>query len=216
VFLVGTTGAGLVSVAVFDSRDASFVAVADVSEPGFVASADRVGLAVDALSRVVVSWVSKPTDYEFEQVVARVLALDATNKTISPLTHTFFAFINTAKAGIRTLQMNPSMTTRQILIAAKGEINLQNKPDLGVNSTREVNLYTVFTHPAPADDPTTPVGGGASISIARSGSDAVVTFTGTLQAADNVNGPYSDVAGATSPRTIPLGANAKKFWRAKQ
>lgn len=42
-----------------------------------------------------------------------------------------------------------------------------------------------------------------------------VTFTGTLQSADNVSGPYTDVAGATSPLTINPNA-AQKFWRTRQ
>jgi len=42
-----------------------------------------------------------------------------------------------------------------------------------------------------------------------------VTFTGTLQSADNVSGPYTDVSGATSPLTINPNA-AQKFWRTRQ
>ena len=45
---------------------------------------------------------------------------------------------------------------------------------------------------------------------------AVITFTGTLEAADAVNGPYAAVAGATSPRTVPLASAAAKFYRSKQ
>jgi hypothetical protein len=63
---------------------------------------------------------------------------------------------------------------------------------------------------------TPPVGGAATISIARSANDAVITFTGTLEAADAVNGPYGAVAGATSPRTVPLSSGAAKFYRSHQ
>jgi len=41
-----------------------------------------------------------------------------------------------------------------------------------------------------------------------------VTFEGTLQSADSVNGPWSDVEGATSPLTIPAD-QAAQFGRAK-
>ncbi|MCI0533752.1 MAG: hypothetical protein L0Z50_00845 [Verrucomicrobiales bacterium] len=63
---------------------------------------------------------------------------------------------------------------------------------------------------------TPPPGGPATISIARSANDVVITFTGTLEAADAVNGPWSAVAGATSPRTVPLSSATAKFYRARQ
>ncbi|MBI2926530.1 MAG: hypothetical protein HYY24_12615 [Verrucomicrobia bacterium] len=168
VFLAGkVAGANLVKVAVWDSRDRSFVSVAIASEPAFSGDFDRVNLAVDALNRVTVSWVSKPAGYEQQQVAARVLALNEGSKTIVPLTASFLPFINAAQTGgIRTLQMSVAMTTKQICIAAKGEINLENKPELGavINPLTglpqsEINFYTVFTHPDPQDDPTPPVGG---------------------------------------------------------
>jgi hypothetical protein len=63
---------------------------------------------------------------------------------------------------------------------------------------------------------TPPVGGAATISIARSANDAVITFTGTLEAADAVTGAWAAVAGATSPRTVPLSSATAKFYRSKQ
>ena len=54
-----------------------------------------------------------------------------------------------------------------------------------------------------------------TLTIAVSGSNVVLTWpAGTLQQADNVAGPYSNVAGATSPyTTAPTGA--QKFYRIK-
>ena len=48
------------------------------------------------------------------------------------------------------------------------------------------------------------------------GGNLILEWTGggTLQAADNVNGPWTDVAGATSPRTVSP-AGARKFYRIK-
>ena len=43
---------------------------------------------------------------------------------------------------------------------------------------------------------------------------AKIEYTGTLQSADTVSGPYSDVAGATSPYTVNL-EDAPKFYRAR-
>jgi len=103
--------------------------------------------------------------------------------------------------------MTVAMTTKQICIAAKGEINYQNKPDLGPDSPTEVNFYTVFTHPNPADDPTTPVGGGEApkLSIKRNANGSITvewTGGGTLEAAPTVTGPWTAITGATSPYTV--------------
>lgn len=52
------------------------------------------------------------------------------------------------------------------------------------------------------------------ISIARSQAGVTITFKGTLQKASSVAGPYTDVAGATSPRTVnPTEAQA--YYRAR-
>ncbi len=198
VFLAGkVTDAKLVELAVWDSRTQKFVTSAVVSEPGFAGDFNRVNLAVDALNRVTVAWVVKPTGYEHEQVAARVLAFDPEKKEIHPLTPSFFAFINHAKTGIRTLQMSVAMTTRQICIAAKGEINLDNKPEEGPNSPREINFYTVLSHPDPAEDPTPPIGGPLQLTITQiAPGKGKVTWTGSggvLQTATKITGPWTDV-----------------------
>ena len=48
------------------------------------------------------------------------------------------------------------MTTKEILIAAKGLPNTLNMPDLGYDVPGDTNYYTVITHPDPKDDPTVP------------------------------------------------------------
>jgi hypothetical protein len=74
------------------------------------------------------------------------------------------------------------------------------------------------------NDPTNPnslkafraVTGGTpplTVGIARSGSSAVITYTGTLQSSATVNGTYTDVPGATSPYTVPTGAAQAQFYR---
>jgi hypothetical protein len=52
------------------------------------------------------------------------------------------------------------------------------------------------------------------ISIGTQGANVVVTFTGALQAADDITGPWTDLT-ATSPYTTPP-AGVRKFYRAKQ
>jgi hypothetical protein len=51
-----------------------------------------------------------------------------------------------------------------------------------------------------------------SISIARSGASLTITYTGTLQSAPDVTGPYTDVQGAQSPYPVPTTAE-KAFFR---
>ncbi|MDA1277721.1 MAG: PA14 domain-containing protein [Verrucomicrobia bacterium] len=58
-------------------------------------------------------------------------------------------------------------------------------------------------------------GGGGMISIARSATGITLTFDGTLQSADAVGGPYTDVAGATSPAAISFSGSGK-FYRSRQ
>ncbi len=214
VYLAGKISTGnMIKVAAFDTRDRSFVASAEVSEPAFAGNFDRANVAVDALNRITVAWVSQPEGYEKQQVAARVLALDESTKTISPLTRSFLPFINAAQSGgIGSVGMSIAMTTRQICVAAKGEINLQNKPEQGAQINpntgeplKEINFYTVFTHPNPQPDPTTPVGGGDAprfTSIKRNADGTVTvewTGGGTLEGAPTVGGPWLPITGATSP-----------------
>ncbi|MBL9126765.1 MAG: hypothetical protein JNL97_03915 [Verrucomicrobiales bacterium] len=68
-----------------------------------------------------------------------------------------------------------------------------------------VNQAYWYGPPAPAANPT--------IAIARGAAGAQITYTGSLQSATDVKGPYTDVAGASSPYTVPAGAN--RFFRSR-
>lgn len=224
VFLAGkVTTAPLVKVAAFDSRTQKFAGIGDVNEGAFTGDFDRVTGASDALDRLVVSWVSQPAGYTQRQVAARVLSFNGTNFTA--LTRSFFPFVNAATNETRSLQMSVAMTTRQICVAAKGDINLQNQPEMGTNSPSQVNFFTVFSHPVPANDPT----------ISATGESPELRFTsvtlvpgatprlrvewvggGTLQGADNVTGgQWQDITGATSPYETPADS-ARRFFRVRQ
>lgn len=228
VFLTGkVTDAPVVRVAAWDARDRSFVAAADVSEGGFRGDFDRAVVASDALNRLVVSWVARPEGYEQNQVAARVLSLDGTAKAFVPLTASFLPFINEGQGGqIRTIQMSVAMTTRQILVAAKGEINLQNQPAQGANSPREINFYTVISHPDPKDDPTPAVGSGGTaprLMVTRTGGNVTVTSDPqplpegfVLELGPTVNGPWAPQAGVTTPVTVPIGNEPAVFLRARR
>jgi len=177
---------------------------------------------VDALNRVVVTWESQPTGYGQPQTAARVMAFDPTKKTITPLTQSFWPFINVAKTGgIRTYRMNASMTTRQILVAAKGEINLTNKPELGIgNCPGEVNFYTVISHPVPADDPTVPVGGlplNPRLTVTKSTAGTLVIGWDTaatgfvLESKNSLSDPSWTEVGSANPATVTIGTGSKYY-----
>lgn len=226
VFLAGkVTTSTAVRIAAWDARTRTLFALADVSEGGFRADADRAVVASDALNRILVAWVSKPDGYEQQQVAARVLAVDEATKTIKPLTSSFLPFINQAPVGgIRSVGMTVAMTTKQLLVAAKGEINLQNQPGQGVNSPREINFYTVISHPDPKDDPTPPVGGGGDsvkLTVTRVGNNLNITSSPqplpagyVLQLGASVTGPWLPQAGQTTPITVPIGNEPAVFLRA--
>lgn len=224
VYLVGRiVGSTAVRVAIWDARTRAFATIADVSEGGFRADADRANVAVDALNRFVVGWVTRPDGYEQQQVAARVLKFDEATKTVSPLTASFLPFINAApQGGIRTLGMSMAMTTKQILVAAKGEINLQNKPEQGANSPTQLNFYTVITHPSPAEDPTPSVGGGDAnvvVSVTRSAGNLTIKPGPlppgwVLQLAPSVSGPWVTQPGVNLPITVPIGTEPMMFLRA--
>ncbi len=79
---------------------------------------------------------------------------------------------------------------------------------------KEVNFYTVFSHPAPLDDPTpSATATGPSLAVKRNADGSLtLTWTGSLQSADTVNGTYQAQSGS-SPLAVQPSATAK-FYRA--
>ena len=225
VYLTGrAVNTKIVKVAAFDARNQQFVAVADVNEGAFTGDFDRANGAVDALNRLTVSWVSQPSGYTNQQVAARVFAFDGTAKKFTPLTKSFFPFVNVNPTNaIRTLQMSVAMTTKQICVAAKGEINLQNKPELDANTPKEVNFYTVFSHPNPQNDPTTPVGGvvtGPTLHSALSGTTLTLSWDAsasgfTLESKAQLSDASWTTVGTQNPTTVTVAPGAK-FYRLRK
>lgn len=63
--------------------------------------------------------------------------------------------------------------------------------------------------------PVKPSAAKPTISLAQSGAQLSITFTGALQSADSITGPWADVSNATSPLSVtPSGG--QKFYRTKQ
>ena len=59
--------------------------------------------------------------------------------------------------------------------------------------------------------------GGPVVSVARTGADLLITFTGTLESAPAITGPWAAVAGATSPLTLArTEVTGVTFYRARQ
>jgi hypothetical protein len=75
-----------------------------------------------------------------------------------------------------------------------------------------INAIQFVTPATEAETEPPPPGGSAS--IARTASGASITYTGTLESADSVLGPWTPVAGATSPYAVTI-SGAAKFYRAK-
>lgn len=77
-------------------------------------------------------------------------------------------------------------------------------PRAPINAVQLVAPTTGTVGPGPAPE----------LSVARSANGLTITFTGSLESADAVTGPWSPVTGA-SPMTVPA-TGAGKFYRAKQ
>ena len=57
--------------------------------------------------------------------------------------------------------------------------------------------------------------GTLNVAIAKTAAGVNITYTGTLQTADAVTGPYPDVPGATSPYSATT-TSAAAYFRARQ
>jgi len=161
-----------VYLAVWDATTTNFVTAVVVSDTDpSVHLVQAANVAVDALDRVIVGYNCRPTPaFAQYQVTVRILKFDGTN--ITPLTRCFFPFVNhveTGTLGIKTITPGLAMTTKQICISAKGQINSTNNPAGGPDTPDNQNLYTVITHPAPVELRPT-------MAITRSGNNVVLSW----------------------------------------
>ena len=132
------------------------------------------------------------------------------------------AFVNDTGAGETRLYVNGThVGTSGSNIALSGEVRLMgarlgNPVDvMGEGST--MHSWAVYDMVL-SDDEIAAMGGGdgggdATASIADNGDGTVtITYEGTLQSSDSVNGGYADVAGASSPHTVNA-EGAARFYR---
>ncbi len=170
VYMAAKSGAS-VWVAAWDANTRAFVGKAQVDDQEVGFANDRTSLAVDALDRLCVAYIHKPTANFQNQIAARVLQFDGANFTY--LTHSFFPFVNydadgtatTSGDGITGAGPSVAMTTREICIAAKMTINSTNNPAGGADTATETTVYTVISHPAPVAAPR------PTITVTKSGSN---------------------------------------------
>ncbi len=80
---------------------------------------------------------------------------------------------------------------------------------LGFSGTPRAPINAIQLVAPPSSTPPPPK---PKVSIEQTAAGVTITFTGTLQSADQVEGPYSDVVG-TSPMTVTPAAGSVKFYR---
>jgi hypothetical protein len=119
-------------------------------------------------------------------------------------------FFNATKAGVYLFRLvywenGGGAQVEWFTVNPNGTRALVNGTQTGALKT--FKRRTVAEPGLPATTPT--------LGVARQGGNMVLTYTGTLQSADSVNGPYAAVAGATSPLTV-TPAGGQKFYRAGQ
>jgi hypothetical protein len=193
-----------VCVAVWDSRTGQCVATNTVTDtnPEFQKT-DRAAVAVDALDSFCVVFCLQPTAvFTNRQVAARVGQFNGTN--VSFLTPSFFPFVNhdpNGSLGTQTFNPTVAMTTRQIFIAAIGNINSTNNlaPADTANMTQ---VYTVINTPVPVAAPI------PNVSITTASGNATISWNSvaglfTLQSTLSLS-PSAWIAVAPQPPIVPV------------
>ena len=242
VYLAGANGGGNpvtgfdVVLGIWDANTTNFVTATNVTSDIDITQMkiNAVNVAVDALDRITVAWDCEPNTDFFNnyQTVARVMKFDGTN--ISFLTPSFYPFVNhdpvgtNVAAGMHYQTPGVAMTTRQICISAKGQVNSTNNPaggpdtpyaDAGFSAFGGVNFYTVLSHPAPVAPPR------PELTIQESGADAIISWPydlvdygiWTLQSSPTLSpASWSPVGGVVVSGSTAYSTNAlsgKKYFR---
>ena len=91
--------------------------------------------------------------------------------------------------------MNGGIDLGYTLDLDKNSRNQNGAPDMGA--------YELYVAPVPPN-----------LNIAYNAGNIVLTFTGVLQSAGQVQGPFTDVPGATNPLAVML-SSTNLFWRSR-
>ena len=211
-------GACQFSTKILNAKNAGAIAVVVVnnSDPGSAAGAYPIEMGVgDAgYQDIPAVMISLPDGDKIKSGLASGLTASITPDTTPSLgefnggrgaSDTLFYFI-VPKAGVYPFRCvwfegGGGANIEWFSVTSSGQKILLNDPDVAA-ALKTYWARTVQPQPKPVIS-----------SIALQNGNVVITYTGVLQAADEVTGPYSDVAG-TSPQTIAPTA-AKKFYRAR-
>jgi hypothetical protein len=79
------------------------------------------------------------------------------------------------------------------------------------SSTNKTGIKAFYSGPPPPTNLVT-TASFTKVTVADDHRSATLTYTGTLQQGDAVNGPYTDVPGAVSPATVPIATTGSKFY----
>ncbi|MBI3415340.1 MAG: hypothetical protein HY043_08480 [Verrucomicrobia bacterium] len=151
-----------------------------------------------------VSSGGSPIDFELAQVTSDPTKPDQTTKLLAEIKP------GRATAGWDTLEIFPFTTpgTQDLAVVELGGLTTLRITLPGGNGDID---YIVFSPAKAVTPPTNP----PKLGIAATGGKVVITYEGTLQGSDTVNGTFADVAGATSPFTADT-SKAAKFYKARR
>ena len=209
----GTNGAFLAKYQYTDDLDAAN-------------SVNRTDVASDSLGNVCVAWDGTPLPaFGNNQAMARCFHFNyaGSSSTLTPVTHTFFPFINhdsntNSILGYKTENTAIDMTTRYICIAAKGVINSTNNVAGGPDSYPQTTVYTLISNPGYVAPHITTASTGVNtitISWPASAGDGALQSTSSLSPASwgNVTPQPATVLvdGTTYTKTVTV--SGKTFFR---
>jgi hypothetical protein len=120
------------------------------------------------------------------------------------------------------LLMDPTEgVTNQITAGQLAGFSIFGNDGDNPDAPAQEKAFSLTERPGPANNPSSwdtvqmdgpGAVGNPELSIARSGSDVIVTYSGTLQSAASIATPFTDVPGAASPYKVPQTASAT-FYR---
>jgi hypothetical protein len=171
-------------------------------------------------------WDAGPDQNRSDEFIAAYHA-----ETNGSWTTTEIGFIADVTGNPSTMPFWPTLDSHGnalITLQAGQKYYLQLDHQQGYGGANLSVTYAFATNPGsrvndPATGATSLISGGAtaaivpfnpSVSISKGVSGLVINYTGTLQSATTVQGPYSDVSGASNPYT-PTGAGPK-FYRSRE
>lgn len=167
-------------------------------------------------------WMRGPSGWVLQQILPA-----NPNQPVDPVTNpdpieNFGARVLGISSGATQMRLNIARQEGKLVLSWTATARLQSSESIhgpfrdvtGASSPYTVDSpggASLFWRLAAGGVTTTP----ATLTIVRTDTGAVIQWNGggRLQGATSVNGPYSDVAGATSPYPVPASDSSTRFWR---